>query len=59
MEYENRELKAGDKMTVAGLRFGKYPNGRQWTTRCWKGKETVLTLREPVKYEPIKPAICG
>ncbi len=44
MKKTGRLPKAGDKYTIAGVRFGKYSNGRIFTTRCWKGKETVLIV---------------
>lgn len=50
-------IKPGDKFTVAGIRYGKYPKGRAFTTRCRKGNETVLTVKRIDTGKTIKPAI--
>jgi len=53
---ESSDIKIGDKITISGIRFGKYPNGRTFTTRCRKGNETVLTV-STTETEIIKPPI--
>ena len=57
MKKTDREVKVGDKITIAGVRYGKYPDDRTFTTRCWKGKESILTVTSNDTFE-IKPGLC-